>query len=423
MAALAVWKSSFKRHATHILILPYFLARKIIRSSEKSFPRMVRKVAVFNVVVGIAGTLMAFFILRGFERHITQKIYDVVGHLHVTRHAWGGKNHLSLQEPFYRDYQQGKMSQVAVMYPFLHAAAMLRSAEGMVGTVVKGTTTHHQAAFAQYVVRGQMPDFSSEETKNEILISEKMARTLAKEVGDPLVVRFLQSPPRLRKLTIAGIYNTQLVQEFDEKVAVANLRLLQEIHNLTENEAEGVEIFLKDRRALHGFYKSMYHTLDSHLYPELIKRKYARIFDWLALIQNNAFLFVGLIAVISCFNMVSTFLILTMERYRMIGLLKAVGGGRRLIESVFLHYATLLIVRGMIWGNALAFATAGIQYLFKPIQLDPASYSVGYLPIAWDFQAVIVGNVLIFLFLQLSVSLPIRIASRQTTLQTLQFSR
>ena len=308
------------------------------------------------------------------------------------------------------------------MAPFLYATAMLSSKDNMVGVAVKGVyPAYQQTAFSEYLVAGTLPDFGSATASKACIISEKIANTLDKKVGDTLIARFLESPPRMRKLYIAGLYNTQLMQEFDEKVIFVDRRVVQQIKGLAQDEVEGVEVFLKDHTMAHSFYEKMFNTLSNRLYPELVQSKYPYIFDWLHLIQNNAFIFVALIVLVSCFNMVSSFLILTMDRYRMIGLLKVLGGRRQLMDKMFFYYASLLVVKGMLWGNALAFALAGVQYFFRPIQLDPASYSVAYLPIAWDIEAVLLGNVLVFFFLQLTVSLPIRIASRQRPIHTLRF--
>ena len=406
------------------LNLPYFLARKIMRSPGGSFPRLVRRVAVFNVTVGLIGTLLAFCILRGFEYQITKKIQDIVGHIHISGYAAAGeRSTLSLKENRGLEHLQKKHRDIAVLSPFLYATAMLEGENDRLGAAIKGVTSAYtRTAFPEHLVAGTLPDFHEKKYSRACVISEKMAQILGKKLGDTLVASFLQVPPRQQPLTIVGIYNTHMLQEFDEKIVLADLRLVQKIHRLAADEVEGIEIFLEDHEQTDRFYHDMVKVLNgSRLYPEKVKNKYPYVFDWLLLIRNNALVFVALILLVSCFNMISSFLILTMERYRMIGLLKALGGQNTLIRRVFFHYATLLIAKGMFWGNALAFLLTGVQHHFKLIRLDPSSYSLPYLPIAWEPQSLLLGNLLVFLFLQLAVRVPVHIASRQPPGRTIPF--
>ena len=52
-------------------------------------------------------------------------------------------------------------------------------------------------------------------------------------------------------------------------------------------------------------------------------------------------------------NMATALLVLILERSRMIGLLKALGANNFLIQKIFLYNGTLIISKGLFWGNII----------------------------------------------------------------------
>ena len=62
------------------------------------------------------------------------------------------------------------------------------------------------------------------------------------EIGDDLVMYFVQKPTRVRKFIISGIYKTGLT-EFDEITVLADLKHIQKLNNWNNNQIGGYEVF------------------------------------------------------------------------------------------------------------------------------------------------------------------------------------
>ena len=82
-------------------------------------------------------------------------------------------------------------------------------------------------------------------------------------------------------------------------------------------------------------------------------------------------MFLVLVLVVACFNMISIVLILIMERTQMIGMLKAMGSPNKLIRRIFSYSGMILIGRGLLWGNLIGLGLCYLQYQFHIIPLDP----------------------------------------------------
>ena len=82
-----------------------------------------------------------------------------------------------------------------------------------------------------------------------------------------------------------------------------------------------------------------------------------------------------------------------------------------------------MVGKGLLWGNLIAFALAGVQYFFSPIQLDPATYYLSYVPIEFDIPWVLGINLLVFALSMISLLLPTRIITRIRAVDTIRFNQ
>ena len=147
------------------------------------------------------------------------------------------------------------------------------------------------------------------------------------------------------------------------------------------------------------------------------------IFAWIEMLDANISLLLVLMLIVASFTLITGLLILILDRTRMIGLLKALGARYGSIRSLFLYLATFVVGKGLLWGNLIAFALAGVQYFFSPIQLDPATYYLSYVPIEFDIPWVLGINLLVFVLSMISLLLPTRIITRIRAVDTIRFNQ
>ena len=88
----------------------------------------------------------------------------------------------------------------------------------------------------------------------------------------------------------------------------------------------------------------------------------------------------------------------------MIGVLKALGMQNRSLRRVFLYRASMIALRGLLWGNAVGVAICLVQHHFKLVGLDAEGYILSSVPIAleWGWWALLnVGFVVAIVLLML----------------------
>ena len=103
------------------------------------------------------------------------------------------------------------------------------------------------------------------------------------------------------------------------------------------------------------------------------------------------FLGFSLIVLVAAFSIISTLVMLTMEKRPEIAILKTIGSTPASIRKIFVYQGVAVAVIGIVLGWALAFTLAFTQNKFEVISLPPDIYFISHLPIQtniWDFLAV-----------------------------------
>ena len=185
--------------------------------------------------------------------------------------------------------------------------------------------------------------------------------------------------------------------------------------------AGGLEVFVKDLSAIDDAGMAIKEMTDSDVDVEWVSDKYYQVFEWLHLLTRQVNILLIIILTVVCVNMISIVLILVMERTQMIGMLKALGAGDRLIRSIFLYNGIQLILRGLVLGNALGLGLCYLQDKFKIIKLKPQDYYMNFVPISWHWEIVGLLNLLTFIVVSIVLLLPTAVIARISPMKAIRF--
>ena len=327
---------------------------------------------------------------------------------------------LDVNVELYNHYQ--KLDFVRHMQEYAHKAGLVKTEDEVLGVVIKGVgKTFDTASFQSNLIEGRFIHFPDSGYANEVVLSKIIAGKLNATVGDQITVHFFQNPPRFRRLTVTGIYETNLSEYFDGKVIIGDIRLIARLNDWADSVAGGLEVFVKDINRIDDAGMAMSEMIDYDLNIEPVSSKYIQVFEWLNLLSRQVNILLVIILIVVCVNMISIILILVMERTQMIGMLKALGANDRLIRSVFVYNGISLIIKGLLLGNAIGLGLCYIQYQFKIITLNPEDYYMSFVPISWHWEIVAMLNLLTFLVVTVVLLLPTAIISRITPIKAIRF--
>lgn len=401
-----------------------FLAYKIRKTKGESFSASVFNIGIASVAIGVAALILSFFILSGFKNTIQDKLFGMSGHLQVSKITL---NQSYEEVPF--DLNSKIISQeknnpnIAGINTVAYKPAILKSEDEINGVVLKGIDQNfHWKYFENNIIEGRTISFEDENYSKEMIISQTQKILLNVELNDEILIYFIQSPPRARKVKIVGIYETG-VEEIDKNYALVDLNLIRRINNWDSTSLGHQEIMLHNVTLLNKEQEDLYEYLPQDLQVQKITQLLPEFFEWFKLLDRNILIIVILIIVVASFNMVSVLLIMIMERTPMIGLLKAMGMSNWNIRKIFIINAFQIIYKGILIGNAVALILSYIQYRWKPIELNAANYYMRWVPIAWEWNILLIINVGLIILIGLVVLIPTYFITKISPVQAFKYKQ
>lgn len=370
-----------------------FIARRIYQTKEKEGDRNVSKpavrIAMVGIAIGLAVMILSVAVVVGFKHEVRDKVIglgadilvtslDVVQSYQVTP-VVGDDSLISAL---------GKMPGVKHVQRYATKPGMIMTSDNFQGIVLKGIGQEYDTTFIhRHLQEGHIPAFTDSVSSNQVLVSKTIADRLGVRVGDKLYTYYLENNIRARRLTVAGIYQTNF-SSYDDLFLLTDLRTVERLNNWEPGQVGGLEIQVTDYDLLDETNGHILSSLDKktdkyggRYYAQTIEEVYPQIFAWLDLLDVNVWVILVLMVGVAGFTMISGLLIIILERTNMIGVLKALGADNTAIRKVFLSFAVFLIRKGMLWGNVIALTCCAVQYFFRPVRLDPAVYYIDAVPI------------------------------------------
>lgn len=367
--------------------------------------------------------IWAFAITSGFSREIRDKVVGFGSHIEV--HYFDNNTPYekkAITKESAKIDELKKIPNVKYVQSCASKAGIIQTEEEIEGIVFKGIGSDYQGDFfSKNIVKGCFPSYNDSLTSNNIVISEKIASKLKLDTGMKIHVYFVQQPVRQRNFKICGIYNTGL-GKYDETYAICDIRHIQKLNNLRENQVDAVEIILENFDELDESCEYINKILPYDLTAETTKEINSEIFDWMGLFDQNIAVLIILITLVVCITLISTQLTLVLEQISNIGILKTMGVDNKSIRNIFLYISGRIVLKGLITGNAIALFVCFLQNKTHIIKLNPDNYFVDYVPMLCRYQHIIGINIFILLICMLVLILPTYYISRKintiTAIQT-----
>lgn len=402
----------------------FFLARRLVSNNKANFSWTFVVIAVTAIAMGIAIMFIAIAILTAFKKEIREKVVGFSGHIQITRFSENANfepQPVDRNQPFCKQFRSSK--EIRHFQVFATKAGIIKTHDQIQGVVLKGVGSDYDWSFFKgKMTAGTIPEFNDTIRSDDVIISRKLADLLNLKLHDDLRMYFISGTSNLgRKFRISGIYDTGL-EEFDKLYVIGNIYHIQKLNNWTPGQVGGFEVFLKDFRDMDRMGPDIYHQIGFSLDASTIRMIYPQIFDWLGLQDINVMIILILVILVSATTIISTLLILILERTSMIGLLKALGMRNRGIRKMFLYHAFYIISWGMIWGNSIALILCFIQKKYGLVKLSEESYYVSVVPVNIDIINILLINAGTLTICYLIFLIPLFVIARIAPVRAIRFS-
>ncbi len=370
--------------------------------------------------------LIGLSLIKGFQQGVKSKFYSSWGHIHITPYLADPNHYLQEEKVPLNDSLLQAIEaypNVKNVQPFALQSVILKSKEEMEGIVFK--TIFNSKEEQIKLVEGQQINLTDSNYSEDILISTSLSQRLKVRVGDKILLYFLvpQNPnPIVRRGNLAGIYETGL-QEFDNQIAYCDQRLISNIIDDSVTMIQGYEINVENTAKIQETKDDIYRDLiEAPLYAYTLRERFENIFSWLGMMKTNEQLIISIMIIVAIMNMISTMLILILERTQMIGILKSLGMTSGAMSRIFYVSGLRIIGWGLLFGNIVGLLLIFLQRQFGFVTLDPEVYYVRTAPAIYAWQSFIFINALMIAVMLLILFIPTILVRSIKPIKALQFN-
>lgn len=380
----------------------FFIARRFaFKARSLTRPTFIVMASVAGIAVGTAALILTLSIVAGFSSIVEGKLIRFTSHLQVRQ----PDDRLFPQTRY--DLQALQQTPgIASASPFLEMNVMLRgrSAGTVPGIVAPAVVRGVSPEAARRFLGSRAAAGSLERRDPSLPLPLYLGRSLAESMGvlpgdrimivglsgkgsdiragAPASIVDLLSSLDLEVARVAGLYETGLNEGFDDLVAFADLGALQQ--RFHPGRVSGYEANVRNPAVLAAVASDAGTRMGYPFYAYTVYQRYANLFEWLKLQQNVMPLLIVSITIVAVFNIVSTLLVLIIEKTREIGMLSALGLEPGRISVLFMSQAFMISLIGIVAGNLLALALSLFELRFHLITLPEKSYFIRHVPIQID---------------------------------------
>lgn len=413
----------------------FFVANRYLRSKRRTgFISLITYISAFGVMIGVAALVIVLSVANGFESEVRERIIGADAHVRLT---------LFHEEPM-TDFQNAlekvrKTPRVVGASPYIQGKGMLRYGKAIEGIVIKGVDEHSIGDISDLpniLIAGKLRleprpndsvivrdknDFRSSLYKSDnpklpgIIIGRQLSFRLGATIGDSVIVisptgmTGLFSTPTLSRFVITAVFETGIF-EYDDAFTYISIPAAQQLFNI-ESGVTGIEIKLQHL----DFAEKMTEQLESELgYPYYARSwmdQHQTLFRWMKMEKWLYTILLSLIILVAAFNIVSSQIMMVLEKKRDIGILKAMGASRSNIMKIFLYEGLIIGIVGTSLGLLLGFGFCWAQIKYSLISLPGDVYFLSALPVKMQGIDFIVISIVSMLLTLIATIYPARKAS------------
>jgi len=401
----------------------WFIARRYLMSRRSgSFISINSVFSIGGVVVGVAALVFVMSMMNGFESELRTRILGVTSHVTVFP-----RFDESLVDPDAAMADLLQVDGVAAAAPFIYYKAAIASDKAGDGIVVRGVEPELENAvtgLGNTIVVGDFELGPDESGAGGIVIGKTLASRLDVIIGDPLVLFSLRgeklragAQPKVKKFDVRGIFETGMY-EYDASMAyisIPDAADLFKVNGVTGIHLKTDDFFNADRVAgrIDQRYSDTYDAVDW-------KQMHRNLFSWMQLEKIGMFIALSLIIAVAAFNIISTLVMIVMEKRHEIGILKTMGSLPASVSRIFMAIGLTVGVVGCLLGWGLGYLLCWLQIRFDIVSLPPEIYFISSLPIdirPFDFMIVGIAGILLCF---LATLYPARRAAKLSVIEVLR---
>ncbi|MDY7039111.1 MAG: lipoprotein-releasing ABC transporter permease subunit [Thermodesulfobacteriota bacterium] len=367
------------------MLYELFLGMRYLKAKRKqTFISVITVISVAGVMVGVMSLIVVLSVMNGFREDLMSKILGVNSHILVLSYDGALTEYEKLEKKI------NAIEGIKATTPFIYSQVMVNSQVGVSGALFRGINTQSAGNVISIEPMIKKGSLLSLDRPHDGLPTIIIGTELSKQIGSPLgSILTVVSPqgkltpmgraPSSRKYKVTAIFESGMY-EYDSAMVYVSLKEAQDFLGM-DNRVTGIEVKVDDIHKTDLISKAINHILGYPYWTKDWKNMNKSLVAALKLEKMTMFVILTMIVLVGALNIISTLVMVVMEKTRDMAILRAMGATAKSIMAIFMIQGLLVGLVGTLAGLG---SGLGICYLISEyimIDIPTDFYGLTTLPV------------------------------------------
>lgn len=438
----------------------FFIALRYLKSRKRErFISVLSFLSIAGVALGVAVVFFVNSMMNGFETEVKSRIGGTISHITVYGYGNTGiKDYPELME------EVNAVDGISGAAPVVLGKAVVGSDYDNDGVLVRGVNPDNIANVSNiknHMFRGSF-GFEPENGLPGAVLGRGLARRLQVTIGDTVYIASLKgrslslgmSDVRITRFRLNGIFETGMY-DYDDYFIFISIPMAQQIFKLRDSftrsknkllsignpliepfvmnymrpaedyrpqdPVSAIQVKVDDPANVQPITKRLDDRIGMFYLVRNWVDSHANLFYWMKWEKILLTLAMLLIVAVATFNIISTLVMVVLEKQAEVAILKSMGAHPGSIVKIFMTIGLISGIVGTVIGTILGLGLCWLQIQFKIISLPGDIYFLSFLPIEMRLVDFIVISVVAVILTFLATIYPAFRAGRLYPLEIIRY--
>jgi len=348
--------------------------RYLVTKRKEKFLSLISIISILGIAIGVMALIVVIGVMSGFDRDLRDRIIGNYAHITIS----------SFRPMEYADFEAiaaklKSVSQVKAVSPYLQGQVLIEENNKFMALGIKGIDPGQEknvTRLGKYMIKGTLAGLK----EDTVIIGKELALYLGLEPGSELNI---YSPlGKQYKLKVAGVFSSGMY-DYDLNLIIVDLATTQKILGV-QNQISAIAVKLDDLYRADKVKKRLAGLVGYDYSLKTWMEANQNFFAALKLEKLTMFIILTLIILVASFNIISTLVVLVVEKTKDIGVLKSIGMSEVNIRRIFTYEGLIIGSLGTFIGTLGGLGICGLLKKYQFIKLPQDIYYIDSLPVALE---------------------------------------
>ena len=370
----------------------FFVGLRYLKAKRKqTFISLITFISIGGITLGVMALIIVLAVMSGFGENLRDKILGTYSHVLVNIYGKDGiRDYPALIEEIKKE------EHVLGAAPFIISQVMLSHKGHVSGVVIRGIDPKLEQTVTDLeknLIDGKVEFLESTDSvitkkasetgqskRDGIIVGRELAEHLRASLDSVINVISplgkmtpVGMTPRVKKFRVVGIFDSGMY-EYDSSLAFISIKSGQKFFKMGDS-VTGIEVKVNDIYLARETAEKLQERLGLPYYTRDWMQMNKNLFSALKMEKIAMFIILTLIILVAAFNIISTLIMVVMEKSRDIAILKSMGSTNWSILKIFSIEGLIIGLSGTVLGviggfTVVPYINEIVEFVEKLLSID-----------------------------------------------------